>query len=104
MEKFVIGILTLTMLPVAADPSPSQSPAQLEASASPSTDAQMPSQADKADIRQAGKAQVAANQATPNKDQAAKQSGTINDQQIEDKAAIDTGANDGGSAAHTVTP
>jgi hypothetical protein len=141
MEKFVIGValVTLVVMPVVADPTPTQTPAQLEASANASADAQMPSQETKAAAQQSGKAQVEANKAASNnnpsggistdlelqqKTQAGKtrtaaneagsdrenfqngktSAGPVTDQQLEEKAMVDNGLNDGGAAAQTVTP
>jgi hypothetical protein len=104
MKLFLPGLslLLLSALPALADPAPMQSPAQLQASGSASTDAQMPSPADKAAAEQSGKAQVAANKAASNNTR--KGGGIITDAQRQQKAVTDNGRNDGGVAAGDVTP
>jgi hypothetical protein len=113
-----MAIATLAALPVLADTVPTQTPAQLKASTNPPPAPQMPSQADKAEATQSGKAQLAANDAASNANQDADQgisldktdqgrkesTGPVTEQQIEEKAAVDNGVNDGGAAAQTLTP
>jgi hypothetical protein len=104
MRHFLLGtgILMLAALPVAADPAPTQTPAQLDASAPASTAAQMPSQEDKAAVRQTGKAEVAANEAASNTSR--KSGGMITDQELQQKEAVDNGHNDGGAATSLQVP
>ena len=85
MRRFLLGtgLVMLVALPVAADPAPAQTPAQLDASASASTAAQMPSQEDKAAVKQSGKAEVAANAAASGDKR--KGGGIITDQELQQK-------------------
>ncbi len=118
MRNFAIGvaIAALSALPLRAEPAetsaqvpqaPTQTPAQLDASAGPSPAPQMPSQAEKAEVKQSDKvaANAAASAGGREDDQDKKEnSGPVTDQQLAEKAPVDNGANDGGAAAHTVVP
>jgi hypothetical protein len=68
MERLVIGaaLASLAVMPVAADPTPTQTPAQLQSSANVSADAQMPSQEAKAAARQSSKTEAGADKAASN--------------------------------------
>jgi hypothetical protein len=100
------GIVMLAALPVSADPAPTQTPAQIEASGSVPIAPQMQKAADKAAALQSGNAKLAANAAAPatKAEAAAGVTGAVTDQQIQQKATIDNGRNDGGVAAQETTP